>query len=58
MRCLEVKRGGLGQAGIGRGGYGVATRPVWQGVSTDFLKFHPAPLGLTLLRPMGGPPLR
>jgi hypothetical protein len=31
------------------------TRPVWQGVATDSLKFHLGPLYLTLLRPAGGP---
>jgi hypothetical protein len=33
-------------------------RPVRQGVSTDSLKFHPGPPCPTLLRPVGGPPLK
>jgi hypothetical protein len=32
------------------------TRPVWQQVSTDSLKFHPGPPSPTLLYPVGGPP--
>jgi hypothetical protein len=34
----------------------VQVRPVWQGVSTDSLKFHPGPPCPTFLRPAGGPP--
>jgi hypothetical protein len=33
----------------------VATRPVWQGVSTDSLKFYLGPPCPSLLRPVGGP---
>jgi hypothetical protein len=33
-------------------------RPVWQGVSTDSLKFHPGPPYPTLLSPAGGPRLK
>jgi hypothetical protein len=36
----------------------VPCRPVWQGVSTDSLKFHLGPPSLTLQRPVGGPPLK
>jgi hypothetical protein len=35
---------------------GVSGRPVREEVSTDSLKFHPAPPCPTLLRPVGGPP--
>jgi hypothetical protein len=31
---------------------------VWQGVAMDSLKDHSGPPCLTLLRPVGGPPLR
>jgi hypothetical protein len=30
---------------------------IWQGVTTDSLKFHPGPPCPTLLSPVGGPPL-
>jgi hypothetical protein len=30
----------------------------WQGVAPNSLKFHPDPPCLTLLRPVGGPPLK
>jgi hypothetical protein len=32
------------------------SRPVWQRVATDFLKFHPGPPDPTLLSPSGGQP--
>jgi hypothetical protein len=34
----------------------LSSRPVWQGVSTDSLKFHPGQLCPTLLRSTAGPP--
>jgi hypothetical protein len=30
-------------------------RPVWEGISTDSLKFHPVPPSPTLIRPVGRP---
>jgi hypothetical protein len=53
-------RGGLlrGRAACGRllSPWMPQARPVWKGVSTDSLKFHPGPPCPTLLRPAGGPP--
>jgi hypothetical protein len=43
-------------AGRGVAADNVKFRPVREGVSTDSLKFHPAPPCPTLIRPAGGPP--